>query len=216
MRAQRVVLQRLELVEDRCDEGRVDQQDEHLERDPDDPGPQPPQAAGLVHQPQHDEQQRQAERSAEQGIFQHVGEEQPLRHPVEAEPLFDSELTVILERDVDDARDHEHGGDERDLLPVAAADPAGEQRVECADAAEQRKADQHGRADDDFQHRQPGALDRIVGRALVGGQRDGCAELRGDAVAVRRNEADLPRREPQLGDDHREHGEREQQGERKG
>ncbi|ABA47662.1 hypothetical protein BURPS1710b_2957 [Burkholderia pseudomallei 1710b] len=93
------------------------------------------------------------------------------------------------------------------------AEPAGEQRIERADAPEEREADKHRRGDDDLEHREPRALDRVVGGALVRGERDRFAELRGHAGAMRGDEADLPRREPQLGARHRDDRDGEEQGE---
>ncbi len=213
---QRFVLERLELVEERCDKRRIQYQHEQLKRDPDDPSPQPPQAARLVHQPQHDKQQRQPERGAEQDALETVEEENTLAHPVEAKALLDHELPVVLERQIDRAGDRDHRRDQRDLTGVAAAKPVGDRQIERLHAAQQRQTDQHGRADDDLDHCQSRAFDGVVGGALVRGERDGAGKLARHLLTMAGDEADLPRREPQFGADHRHDGDDEQNSEVQG
>jgi len=56
---QRLVGKRLELVEQRRDDGRVEHHQREVERRPHAPGPDPPQTARRPHQPEHQRQQRQ-------------------------------------------------------------------------------------------------------------------------------------------------------------
>ena len=166
-----------------------------------------------AHQPQHDKQQRQPECGAERGAFCQIRKEDRLRHPVEAEPLFDDELAVVIERQIDNARHDDHGGDQRDLARIPLAEPGGNQAIEYLDAAEQRQADQQRRADDDFEHRQARAHDRVVSRAPMCCNRDRFGELSGHRVPVRRHEADLSGGQPQFRGDHRDYQDGEQNGE---
>ena len=60
-RRERSVGERAELVEQRRDEGRVDEQHQQVEARPGEPDPEPPQLAHARHQPEHQRQQRDAE-----------------------------------------------------------------------------------------------------------------------------------------------------------
>ena len=216
---QRFVCERFELVEDRRDHGRVEHQHEQVERHPGGPGPQPPQRPGGAHDPQHQRRDRQPDHGADERALDHVGQVELERHAVEAEPLLDAEGAVQLERQVEQRPDHDEGGQQRKLVAqVAQARLHGlaQCRVERAEAAEQRPADQHGGAEGHRQQAETALGKRVVGGFLVRGERDVRREGRGHGVAVRGHVAHLARREPELheqgGDERR--SEQERQGQR--
>ena len=85
------IFQRLELVEQRRDEGGEDHHQQQVEHHPDAPGPQPPQAAGLLHQPQEQGGQRQADDGGHHGALDDVTQPQADGALVETETFLQPE-----------------------------------------------------------------------------------------------------------------------------
>src|SRR5687768_8227367 len=88
--------ERLEFVEPWCDEGGED--DDHQQLKPADKHerPNPPKAAGRLHEPENDEEKRNADHQAENQAFEFVGKVELRRYLVEAEPGFESEGRVKI------------------------------------------------------------------------------------------------------------------------
>jgi hypothetical protein len=106
---QGLVGERLELVEQRRDDRRVEHQQHEVEGHPCQPGPQPPQAARGAHDPQDQRRQRQGDGDAHERSLGQVGQPQAERHAVEAESLFDAERLVPTEWQLDDRADGHEG-----------------------------------------------------------------------------------------------------------
>ena len=215
-RLQGLVGERLELVEQGRDDGRVEHQHKQVEDHPRAPGPEPPQGAGGAHQPQHQRGNRQADQRTDQRALEHVGEVQLPRHPVEAEALFDAEGAVQLERQIERAADHDKGRQQRELVGHVAQprlNRATHPCVKCTEPAEQRPAEQHRRAERHHQQTEAALDEGVVGRLLVPGQAHVRREARGHGAAVGRDIPHLTRRQPEF--DKQRHSQRdgEQQGE---
>ncbi|MNR07817.1 hypothetical protein D3C85_1239470 [compost metagenome] len=72
----------------------VGQLEQQAEGHPQQPGPDPPVGAGALHQPQHGQQQRQAQHAGNQRHLGEVEQPQAEGHLVEAEALLDAELAI--------------------------------------------------------------------------------------------------------------------------
>ena len=144
--SQLAVLQRLELVEQRRDHAWVEHHHQQGKRHPDAPGPEPPQAAGALHQPQVKCGQRQADDGSHQRAFEHIGPPQALCALVETEAFFQTEGGVPAHRQFQRPVDQEEGGDQRQLLPEGMFDQVVDLVVERSQATQQRPADHDGGA----------------------------------------------------------------------
>ena len=208
-RLQRFVGERFELVEQRRDHGRVEHEDQQVGAHPRGPCPQPPQAAGGAHDPQHQCGDRQADQRADEHALQRVGDVEPPGHAVEAEALFDAEGAVQLEGQVENAADQREASQQRKLIghvAEARLQRIAQHDVEHVDATEQRPAQQHGGAERHAQQPDAALRQRVVRSALVRGKRDGVGEGWRHAVTVRGHVAHLPRREPELDEQRGEQG----------
>jgi hypothetical protein len=99
------------------------------------------------------------------------------------------------------------------LLHHPATQPHQQQLVEHIEPAEQRPAQQQRRAPGHLDQAEAGLGDRVVGRLLVGCERDGLREGFRHAAAVLRHMAHLPRSEPELHEQARNERHRESDGE---
>ncbi|MNK91553.1 hypothetical protein D3C87_1116520 [compost metagenome] len=201
--AQALVGQRFELVEERGDEGGHDHLEQQAEGHPQQPGPDPPVGAGALHQPQHGQQQRQAQHAGNQRHLGEVEQPQAEGHLVEAEALLDAELAVQRERQVHQPADQRHAGHQRHAVQVAAAvEHAEPEVIQRMQPAQHGEADQHGGAGQHLKHRQARAGDGVVSGLLVGGERDGVGEAGRHGAAMAAHMAHLARGQPELGQHH--------------
>ncbi len=160
----------------------------------------------MGHEPQHGEQQGQAEHAANGGHLQHVGQVELPAHAVEAKALLDAELPVEREGQVDQAADHGHAGNQRHAVGVSRAKGVDPELVDPLQPAQHGQHDQQRGAGQHFQHRQPGAGDGVVGRLLVRGQRNGVGKAGRDRMTVLRHMAHLAGGQPELGQHHQHQG----------
>ena len=114
---ERFVAQRRELVEQRRDQRRPCPGDQHRERHPHEPGIQPPQRAGPLHQEQDHEHQRSAEQQSEQQALEQVGDEQADGHAIETEARLDAEGAPERQRQADERDQQERGKHDRRAVP---------------------------------------------------------------------------------------------------
>ncbi|KAG1439384.1 hypothetical protein G6F57_019435 [Rhizopus arrhizus] len=84
--------QRGELVEQRRDEHRIDDQERQVEHGPKRPRPDPPVGARAAHQPQHRSGPRQAQHGGHQQALGGIGNEEFRCHAVEPEARLKLEL----------------------------------------------------------------------------------------------------------------------------
>jgi hypothetical protein len=194
--AQAVIGERRELVEERCNDRGEEHQHQQLESAPYQPGIQPPEIAGLFHQHQDDPDQRQADRSAQQGGLDKIGDEKPGRHLVEAETLLHYELLVVLERKIDQARDHRKGGEQADLVTHAGAGRADHFHREPLQAAQQCEADQHRRTQEQSEQAKFGSRNGVVRCLLVGSKRHRFTKLWRNRGAMGQHMTDVAARKP--------------------
>ncbi len=214
---QRFILQRLKLVEQGRDDRGVDHQHQQAEAHPQRPRPQPPQAAGGLHQPQHQRRQRHADDKADQRGLEQIAQPQPQRHLVEAEALFDHEGLVQRHRQLDQGVDGgEHHQQRQRLQQRARAQRVQQQAVKPVQPAQQRPGQQHGGGQCQLQQAEAQLGDGVVGRALVGIERDGGGKLGWHGAAVARHGADLARGQPELHGHVGQQRQAEQQGEYEG
>ena len=102
---------------------------------------------------------------------------------------------------IEQRADHDKGSEQRDLVghvAQARLNRVTHRGVERAQAAEQRPAQQHGGAERHAQQAETTLRERVVGGALVRGERDRRRERRWHGVAVCGHMAHLTRREPEL------------------
>jgi len=85
---QSLIFQRRKLVEKRHDPIRRNGHQHQLPHDQNHPGPQPPEAAPHLHQPQHQGQQRHAQNQAQCQTFSQICKPHRRRHFVESKPLL--------------------------------------------------------------------------------------------------------------------------------
>ena len=190
------VFERGELVEHRRDHARVDRNHEQLEPAPHQPGIEPPQVARLVHQGEHHPQQRQADDGADDRALDEVGEPQAGRHLVEAEALFQHELAVPVQRQVEQAGDDAEGHHQRQLVPQSRPGEGQQGQRQQLQAAQQGEADQDRAAPQHAHQAEAGLGDGIVGRFLVRRQRHLWCKLGRHAGAMARDVPDMARGQP--------------------
>ncbi|MCY1531414.1 hypothetical protein D9M68_666380 [compost metagenome] len=212
-RLERRVVQRLELVEQRRDEGRVDQHQQQVEAHPRAPGPEPPERAGRTHEPQDERRDRQPDQRAEQRRLDGVGEPELPGHLVEAEALLEPEGLPQRERQLQQAADERKGRQQRQLLHHAAAQPHQQQLVQQVEPAEQRPAQQQGGAPGHLDEPEACLGDGVVGGLLVRGERDGLCKSFRHGTAVARHVAHLAGGQPELHEQARHERRREGKGE---
>ena len=202
-----------ELVEQRGDEHRIDDEQRQVEHHPEAPGPGPPVRAGAAHQPQHGGGQRQPQHGRHQQALERVRHEQPGCHAVETETGFQSELPPQREWQSQQAQQQRHGHQQQHLAQEVVAGKLAYRQIDGLQAAQQGQAHQHDGVVGPFQHAQPHARHGVVRRALVAGQADAVREFGWHLFTVAGDMTDLARGQPQAhGNVDQQEGD-EQQGE---
>ena len=217
--AQGLVVQRLELVEQRRNHGGVEHQHQEVKAHPHGPGPQPPQRAGRAHQPHDERSNGQPNDRGQQQAFDQVGGPQARGDFVKAKALFQPKGGVEAERQVDQAANQGKGGQQCQLGPQRVARrPAGalNQSVQGIEPTQQGPAQQHGRAQCQLQHAQLGLGQGVVGRFLVGLQGHGAGKRSRHLGTVLGHMPDLARAQVELGQHAQQQGGAEKQGESRG
>ena len=167
---ERFVFKRLELIEQWRDHGRKQHQHQQVEGHPDAPGPEPPHAARAAHEPQNQRDDGQADDQTDQRGLQQIGQPEPERHFVEAEPFFKPEGGVQSEGQVEQAADEAKRSQQGQLRHQAAVSrQAGthQRLIQRVNAAEQGPAQQDGGAESHLQHAETGFGDGVIRCLLV-------------------------------------------------
>ncbi len=145
-----------------------------------------------MHEPEDQQQERNAERHGQQRPLQHVAREEGRRGAIESEALLDHERAPCIERK---GEQREHDGQAEDGAQVVKVALA-QQRM--GGALDGGKSAAHGNrqqrdAVDREGFQQPCALlgERVVGRLVMGLDRDQALEVRRNALAVHRDVAHL-------------------------
>lgn len=212
--AQGAVLEGLELVEQRGDEARVDQQHQQVEDQPEAPHIEPPALAHGLHQPQHEGDQGQADDGRQQDALEGIGDEQPRGQPVEAEARLQAEAAIDRQGQVHQPRHRGHQGNEDEALRQAAGiEEAGAQIMQRLQPAAQGEAEEEAGGDQQVHHAGADPRHRVIGGLLVGIQPDAVREGPGNLPAVGRHVADLAAGQPQAGQQAGDEGEQEEGGE---
>ena len=147
--AQGLVVQRLELVEQRRNHRGVEHQHQEVKAHPHGPGPQPPQRAGRAHQPHNECSNGQPNDRGQQQAFHQVGGPQARGDFVKAKALFQPKGGVEAERQVDQAANQGKGGQQCQLGPQRVLGrPTGalNQSVQGIEPTQQGPAQQNCRA----------------------------------------------------------------------
>ena len=92
------VFQWLKAVEQRCNPCRIDHHHQQAKSYPYRPGPQPPGLACLLHEPQDERGQRQAEQGGKHCIFEQIGQPQRRGAGIEAKTCFQPEGAIPAQR----------------------------------------------------------------------------------------------------------------------
>src|SRR6266702_3141085 len=137
--AQRSLRQRCELVEQRHDYRRRDQQQEQLKRDDNCRSPEPPVCTSPLDQFQDQRHQRVAEQQREQKSFYAIDHPRLHRGGVETESFFEFELCVPGERQCEDAQRDARNQEETGHCP----DRRAEVRREFSKCPWQHAAEKH-------------------------------------------------------------------------
>ena len=201
--------ERLELVEERRDDGGIEHQHHQLQRGPRAPRPKPPEPSGRRHDPQDQRRQRQADDRADERALDRVGEPEAPREPIETEALLDPERRPQTERQLEQAADRDEGHQQRELIghrTEARQDDGTQLRIERAESAQQRPPEQHGGSVGARQQTEAGLDDRVVGGTSMRIERHRRGERRGDRIAMRHDVPHLPRRQPEPGRERAEQG----------
>ena len=196
--AQGLVVQRLELVEQRRDEGRPGPEHEQAETHPYAPHVQPPVGAGGLHQPQHQPDQRRADEQGEQELLDQIRDEGGRGGAVETEAFLEPEGAVDGKGQVEQAADYQHAEDHADAGGHRRPAQAAPGLIQPFQAAAQGPAEQQQGAIDQFRHAQPGPRHGVIGGLAVGFERDVIAEGLGHRIAVGEDVTDLAPVQPQL------------------
>ena len=193
-----------ELVEQRGNEGRVDRQHQRIEHDPDHPDIQPPVFTHAGHQPEHREQQRQAEQRADHCVLDQISKVHSQGHLVEPEAALNAEGAIQAEWHFDHRHDHDQDADEQHAVADASGEVGGGQIVDGLQAAAERQDQQDCRVERDRSHVQA-CLGAAVFRCLLVGLH---ADLAGEGgrhrIAVGHDMPHVAQGEPQAhagGDD---------------
>ena len=185
------VFQGAEFVEQWRNDRGVRHHQQQVETHPHTPGPQPPQVPGCAHEPQHQRGERQANGRTHQRGLEQVGQPQLERHFVEAKTLLQHKGLVQRQGQVDQAADECECGQQHQLLQHATPHAVNQRTIERIQPAQQCPAQQHGAAQCEFEQAKPCFGDGVVGRFLVGGQRDVACERGRHSAAVAGDMADL-------------------------
>ncbi len=216
-RLQRLVGERLELVEQRRDDGGVEHQDQQVEHAPGAPRPQPPPRARRGHDPQHQRRQRQPDQRPDGSALGQICEPQPHAGAVEAEALFDAERAPPFERQIDHGAHDREGDQQRELVGQAAEtrrDRVAHHGVERVQATQQRPAQHDGRRHGADEQAEARFGHGVVGRLAVRVERHAFGKGRGHRVAMPRHVLQLARGQPELDcqRSHQRRGEEQGQG----
>ena len=211
---QGAVGQGLELVEQRRDEGGVDQHHQQVEAQPEGPHVGPPQPAHRLHQPQHEGDQRQPDDGRQHHALHRIGHEQARREAVEAEARLQPEAAVEAERQLHQPAHHAHRADEGDPVGDAARlGEAGAQVVQRLQPAAQGEGQQQRRRQQDVDHAEPHPRHRVIGGLLVGVEADRGGEGGGHCAPVGGHVGGLAPGQPQPAQQADAQGDEEQGGE---
>ena len=189
------VVEWCELVEQGRDPGRIDEQHQQIESAPEDPNVEPPQATHSLHQPEHGEQHWRPDEDAQSQLLHQVDKKESERHAVEAKLLFDDELTIERERQIeesgngDDAENHDHAVDEA----VESRRPEVVQRLEAATEGE---GEQDGDLGDKACTTEAGACHGVVSSLLMRAKCDPISKSGGNLLAVRADVRNLTACQP--------------------
>ena len=211
-RLERRVVERRKFVEQRRDPGRVDEQHQQVERAPEQPDVEPPEASHLRHQPEHGEQQRRADDDAERGLLDEVDDKQLDRHAVEAVLRFDHELLVERQGKVDRAGDEHHGKNHRHAVGQAV-EPGAQHLVQELQPAGKGQAEQQNDLEGQRDARKTGLCDGVVGGFLMCRQFDAPGELLGNRRAMREDVSNLTVGELTADQHHQRQREKKNEGE---
>ena len=129
-------------------------------------------------------------------MFEQITEEQGERHAIEAVTDFDGELAIERERQINDGSKHHHAEDQGESVGEAVKTRCPEV-MQPGESATERQGEQQRGVDQGCQNGQLVAVDRVIGRFLVGGQRNAFGEPGRDGGTMRGDMTDLAQRQPQ-------------------